>query len=495
MMESEVMSYASILELVSGSETEDSDAVQHGEKQMQAISVPGRLYQPLRVVSTSNLPSNAIRPCGVAGGPGRTLVLGVPPPGYQQNQQDKEKAFAFGEPANEMSKRLLYFAKLGYTALHLAAQNGHASVVEVLLKSGVNRNVTNKMEKTPLHLAATEGHANICEILIKQGALVNLKDMLQMTPLHWAVDRNHYEVAELLLRYGATIQCSKFGKTPLDIAADLGNPAMLAMLETGAKAAPDPELESEREQAAAIKSISSLVPSLLDQEIITVNKSGTKQATYQKVQDSSRGKKEILSLISEMKTSSTSSDASASSESLESDCSQQPMCSQSSDDEGLKILEAHGITLLPHDDSNIISTALQAGQTIALSEAGKLALSFLNSEEHKPKEPVEKVKSQVIKAPIAKKAGSHIILNTNSIKAMQVGAVQKPIVLSKQQLAKLSSLKKVRVVCVKPKQSLQIIKLQENPPSQIMNVISSRESKDPLASIKATLKPGLSCFL
>jgi GA-binding protein transcription factor beta len=48
-------------------------------------------------------------------------------------------------------------------------------------------------------MAASEGHASIVEVLLKHGADVNAKDMLKMTALHWATEHNHQEVVELLI--------------------------------------------------------------------------------------------------------------------------------------------------------------------------------------------------------------------------------------------------------------------------------------------------------
>ncbi|XP_020645751.2 GA-binding protein subunit beta-1 isoform X2 [Pogona vitticeps] len=112
---------------------------------------------------------------------------------------------------------------LGTSPLHLAAQYGHYSTTEVLLRAGVSRDARTKVDRTPLHMAASEGHASIVEVLLKHGADVNAKDMLKMTALHWATEHNHQEVVELLIKYGADVHTqSKFCKTALDIAIDNG---------------------------------------------------------------------------------------------------------------------------------------------------------------------------------------------------------------------------------------------------------------------------------
>lgn len=121
---------------------------------------------------------------------------------------------------------------LGTSPLHLAAQYGHFSTAEVLLRAGVSRDARTKVDRTPLHMAASEGHSSIVEVLLKHAADVNAKDMLKMTALHWATEHGHQEVVELLIKYGADVHAqSKFGKTALDIAVDNGNDELAEILQ------------------------------------------------------------------------------------------------------------------------------------------------------------------------------------------------------------------------------------------------------------------------
>ncbi|XP_032373490.1 GA-binding protein subunit beta-2b isoform X2 [Etheostoma spectabile] len=123
---------------------------------------------------------------------------------------------------------------LGSSPLHFAAQYGHHSTAEVLLRAGVSRDARTKVDKTPLHIAASEGHSTIVDLLAQNGANINAKDMLKMTALHWAAQHGHREVAELLLRHGADLHClSKFDKTPFDIAMDTSNTELMILLQDG----------------------------------------------------------------------------------------------------------------------------------------------------------------------------------------------------------------------------------------------------------------------
>ncbi|KAL3044213.1 hypothetical protein OYC64_003951 [Pagothenia borchgrevinki] len=123
---------------------------------------------------------------------------------------------------------------LGTSPLHLAAQHGHYSTADVLLRAGVSRDARTKVDRTPLHMAASEGHAVIVELLVRSGADINAKDMLKMTALHWAAQHGHHAVAETLIKHGADVHTlSKFDKTPFDISVDIQNTELMLLLQEG----------------------------------------------------------------------------------------------------------------------------------------------------------------------------------------------------------------------------------------------------------------------
>ncbi|XP_062865315.1 GA-binding protein subunit beta-2a [Trichomycterus rosablanca] len=123
---------------------------------------------------------------------------------------------------------------LGASPLHLAAQFGHRSTAEVLLRAGICKDARTKVDRTPLHMAATEGHELIVDLLIRNGADVNAKDMLKMTALHWATQHGHHGVAQLLIKHGADVYAlSKFDKSALDIAVDIQHAELAGLLQEG----------------------------------------------------------------------------------------------------------------------------------------------------------------------------------------------------------------------------------------------------------------------
>ena len=90
----------------------------------------------------------------------------------------------------------------GYTALHVAAVEGHANVAEFLLANGADANAANNNDYTPLHFAVLEGHQDVVEVLLANGAHVNPRNWNGKTPLRLALDKGHDEIARLLREHG-----------------------------------------------------------------------------------------------------------------------------------------------------------------------------------------------------------------------------------------------------------------------------------------------------
>jgi len=62
------------------------------------------------------------------------------------------------------------------TPLHLAAENGHLSVVEYLINQKADIIVKGDFDRTPLHFAAKNGHLRVVEYLVNQKADIDSKD-------------------------------------------------------------------------------------------------------------------------------------------------------------------------------------------------------------------------------------------------------------------------------------------------------------------------------
>merc|ERR1719376_955475 len=178
------------------------------------------------------------------------------------------------------------------------------------------------------------------ELLIKSGAEVDSKDMLRMTPLHWAVERGHADSAEILIRYGADVNFeNKFGKCPLELASEHGRSDIYEMLQNA----------EEIRASCPVEPVAHIDPSASDPITMAATQS----------------------IAAELGSPPTIS--------ME-DPDGPDITGGGGPDDAMKLLVAHGITLLPEDTggtSNLMDTsAMNSGrQTLTLTEAGKLALS------------------------------------------------------------------------------------------------------------------------
>lgn len=95
------------------------------------------------------------------------------------------------------------FIQVDRTPIHLAAQNGHIDIVDLLIAGGASVNHTDMV----LQLYFTF----LCFVLNDHDNFVKCEShdfilhhyQLNMTPLHWACDSGHVDIVRLLLRNGA----------------------------------------------------------------------------------------------------------------------------------------------------------------------------------------------------------------------------------------------------------------------------------------------------
>ena len=136
------------------------------------------------------------------------------------------------------------------TPLHLAAKNGHLSVCKLIIENVLDKNPTASQIKigdwshlqslygeqrldtrdrwTPLHLAANNGHFSVCELLINNISMKNPEDQHGWTPLHSAAQNGYLRVCKLILsniheskEYSTNYLCNPSdicGNTPLILA-------------------------------------------------------------------------------------------------------------------------------------------------------------------------------------------------------------------------------------------------------------------------------------
>lgn len=146
---------------------------------------------------------------------------------------------------SKTSERTLYFS-LGTSPLSFAAQQGHAAVVRQLISTkGVNADSKDNNGLTPLLLAAQSGHDSVVQLLLAtDGVNADSMDGFGCTPLSSAADEDHESVVQLLLATdGVDVNAEmeyKFGvpelerlfspgQTPLCLAARGGHEAVVIL--------------------------------------------------------------------------------------------------------------------------------------------------------------------------------------------------------------------------------------------------------------------------
>lgn len=125
-------------------------------------------------------------------------------------------------------------------ALWAAVMKNRLDIVRLLIEAGIHVNTTGE-DCTPLWWAAEEAHPEIVRGLLDLGADANRKclfDDVYPTPLFAATKNGDLPIVQLLLDHGARIEERSNGRTPLDVANELGKTDVAgALRERAARAA------------------------------------------------------------------------------------------------------------------------------------------------------------------------------------------------------------------------------------------------------------------
>ena len=101
-------------------------------------------------------------------------------------------------------------SRRGDGLLHVAARSGHADVMKVLLKAGVNPNDTGKLGVSPLHIAALQNKVEAVRVLLEGGA-----DPMPRIPRNVAIKKNDGNRVGMMPP--GFNQKNASGKTPMQI--------------------------------------------------------------------------------------------------------------------------------------------------------------------------------------------------------------------------------------------------------------------------------------
>ena len=96
--------------------------------------------------------------------------------------------------------------RYGVTPLALAAANGNAAILSLLIAAGADPNAPSAQHEPVLMTAARSGSVDAVRCLLDHGADVNAREPWQgETALMWAAGENHAAIAQLLIRHGADV--------------------------------------------------------------------------------------------------------------------------------------------------------------------------------------------------------------------------------------------------------------------------------------------------
>ena len=125
----------------------------------------------------------------------------------------------------------------GFTALWIAAANGHFDVVRLLIEQNAEVDGRTSSNSTPLRAAAFDGHLDIVRCLVENGADVNARNNLNSTPLMVTCYKGQLDVASYLVKHGANINLhDNNGCSCLHYASDGGHVQLVCeLLALGAK--------------------------------------------------------------------------------------------------------------------------------------------------------------------------------------------------------------------------------------------------------------------
>ena len=123
----------------------------------------------------------------------------------------------------------------GFTPIHSATCNGYLGIVKALLRAGANANTINKGGYSALADASLHGYPHIVDALVLSGAYLETRDDAQYTPLCRAAQHEQFATVKRLLKHGAnTAAQNRDGWTALAEASCRREDTVRLLLESGA---------------------------------------------------------------------------------------------------------------------------------------------------------------------------------------------------------------------------------------------------------------------
>ncbi|CAG9859559.1 unnamed protein product [Phyllotreta striolata] len=368
----------------------------------------------------------------------------VSPPFVSVNELGKQLLKAAAEGTVDKVRQLLTIGApftadwLGTSPLHLAAQNNHLEITEILLRAGISKDARTKVDRTPLHMAAYEGHIDIVDTLVRHGADVNCRDLLDMTPLHWAVQNGHLKIVHLLVEQGAQIDVSnKFDITPIMIAqqterSDIET-ILIREIDNSTVVTDNLVLQLKEDSAGTGDN---------EQDDTFVEDVELDMADNQEFCGYTLIRDPVL-----IEEDSQDMDQESNQETIEEETDQdkieeetEQVIDTNSLTNSLKILQEHGITMLQNDDGNIMNSVMESGHSVVLTDIGKEVLnSVKQSEQKKQTLQMEKKFVSVTPEQFLAMTGKNGVKSIRPLKVVPSKVAFKRVVMKRNNVSSIAS--------------------------------------------------------
>ncbi|XP_061172554.1 protein fem-1 homolog B-like [Saccostrea echinata] len=122
--------------------------------------------------------------------------------------------------------------KTNSTPLRAACFDGRLDVVQCLVENGADISIPNKYNNTCLMITSYKGHCEVVRYLLEKGANPDSTAHCGATAMHFAAECGHLEVVQDLVRFNGKQIPNDYRMTPLLVAAECGQSALVEFLAT-----------------------------------------------------------------------------------------------------------------------------------------------------------------------------------------------------------------------------------------------------------------------
>ena len=125
----------------------------------------------------------------------------------------QDKSLKFARLLETSGANVNYVSESGWTALVVAALEGHIDILSFLIESGASVNAVTNSGWSPLMLAVFGNHCKCVQLLVQEGADVNVQGSARKSALSYAVEKGKVDLIKLMLRCSAYLERGLIAKS------------------------------------------------------------------------------------------------------------------------------------------------------------------------------------------------------------------------------------------------------------------------------------------